>query len=184
LAGDWVLMDVAPDVVNYSNDIGRFWPVSGKYSDFQRQMYGYMVKLHQCYLKHLMPGVLPAEIDRRVVADMEPVVSRMKFATPAQEKGVRNTLAKPTGLTHTVGMAVHDNGSYKSEPMQPGLVFALDPQMWIPEEKFYCRVEDTVVITATGVENLTPQCPLELDEVEALVGKGGGMVQMFPAVGS
>jgi Xaa-Pro aminopeptidase len=184
LAGDWVLMDVAPDVANYSNDIGRFWPVSGKYSDFQRQMYGYMVKLHQCYLKHLMPGVLPAEIDRRVVADMEPVVSRMKFATPAQEKGVRNTLAKPTGLTHTVGMAVHDNGSYKSEPMQPGLVFALDPQMWIPEEKFYCRVEDTVVITATGVENLTPQCPLELDEVEALVGKGGGMVQMFPAVGS
>jgi Xaa-Pro aminopeptidase len=181
-SGDWVLMDVAPDVANYSNDIGRFWPVNGKYSDLQRQMYGYMVKLHQCYLKHLAPGLMPAEVDRRVIAEMEPVVNRMKFATAAQEKGVRATLAKPTGLTHTVGMAVHDNGSYKSEPFKPGLVFALDPQMWIPEEKFYCRVEDTVVITETGVENLTPQCPLELDEVEALMKRGPGMLQLFPPV--
>jgi Xaa-Pro aminopeptidase len=181
VAGEWVLMDVAPDVANYSNDIGRFWPVNGKYSDLQRQIYGFMVKFHQCYLKHLGPGILPAEVDRRVVADMLPVVDRMQFATTAQEKGVRAALAKPTGLTHTVGMAVHDNGVYKAEPFKPGLVFALDPQLWIPEEKFYCRVEDTVVITENGVENLTPQCPLELDEVEALMKTGPGMLQLFPA---
>jgi Xaa-Pro aminopeptidase len=178
--GEWVLMDVAPDVSNYTSDIGRFWPVNGKYSDLQRQLYGYMVKLHQCYLKHLAPGLLPAEVDRRVVADMEPVVNQMKFATAAQEKGVRATLAKPTGLTHTVGMAVHDNGAYKENPLQPGLVFALDPQMWIPEEKIYVRVEDTVVITGSGVENLTPQCPLELDDVEALMRTGPGILQAFP----
>lgn len=182
-AGDWVLMDVAPDVANYSSDIGRFWPVNGTYNDLQRQLYGFMVQFHQCYLKHLAPGILPAEVDRRVVADMEPMVNRMKFKTAAQEKGVRAALAKPTGLTHTVGMAVHDNGVYKSEPFKPGLVFALDPQMWIPEEKVYCRVEDTVVITENGVENLTPQCPLELDEVEALMKIGNGMVQQFPPVG-
>jgi Xaa-Pro aminopeptidase len=181
-SGDWVLMDVAPDVANYSNDIGRFWPVNGRYSDLQRQMYGFMVKLHQCYLKHLGPGLLPAEVDRRVVAEMEPVVNRMKFTTTAQEKGVRAALARPTGLTHTVGMAVHDNGNYKAEPFKPGLVFALDPQMWIPEEKFYCRVEDTVVITENGVENLTPQCPLELDDVEALMKTGPRMLQLFPPV--
>jgi Xaa-Pro aminopeptidase len=180
--GDWVLMDVAPDVANYSNDIGRFWPVNGKYSDLQRQFYGFMVQMHQSYLKHLGPGILPSEVDRRVVADMEPVLNRMKFKTAAQEKGVRAALAKPTGLTHTVGMAVHDNGQYKDQPFKPGLVFALDPQMWIPEEKFYCRVEDTVVITENGVENLTPQCPLELDEVEALMKKGPGMLQMFPPI--
>jgi Xaa-Pro aminopeptidase len=79
-------------------------------------------------------------------------------------------------------MAVHDNGSYKQEPFKPGLVFALDPQMWIPEEKIYCRVEDTVVITENGVENLTPQCPLELDEVEALMRSGPGILQLFPPV--
>jgi Xaa-Pro aminopeptidase len=180
--GDWVLMDVAPDVANYSNDIGRFWPVNGKYSDLQRQMYGYMVKLHQCYLRHLGPGLMPAEVDRRVATEMQSVVDQMKFATAAQEKGVRATLSRPTGLTHTVGMAVHDNGSYKSEPFKPGLVFALDPQMWVPEEKFYCRVEDTVVITENGVENLTSQCPLELDAVEMMMKSGPGLIQAFPPV--
>jgi Xaa-Pro aminopeptidase len=181
-AGDWVLMDVAPDVANYSNDIGRFWPVNGKYSDLQRMLYGFMVALHQCYLKHLGPGILPADLEKIVAAEMEPYVSGMKFQTAAQEKGIRAYFAKPTALTHTVGMAVHDNGSYKDRPFEPGLVFALDPQVWIPEEKIYVRVEDTVAITSNGVENLTPQCPLELDEVEALMKKGPGLLQSFPAI--
>ncbi len=181
LAGEWVLMDVAPDVNNYTSDIGRFWPVDGKYTDRQRRLYGFMVAWHQTYLRHIAPGLTAAEIDRRVVDDMQPVVAKMKFATAAEEKGVRAALAKPTGLTHTVGMAVHDNGQYKDAPLKPGLVFALDPQMWIHEEKTYCRVEDTVVVTETGVENLTPQCPLELDEVEALMRSGPGMLQVYPA---
>ena len=182
LAGDWVLMDVAPDVNNYTSDIGRFWPVDGRYTDRQRRLYGFMVELHQTYLRHIAPGLTASEIDRRVTDDMRPVVERMKFATAAEEKGVRAALAKPTGLTHTVGMAVHDNGQYKDAPLKPGLVFALDPQMWIPEEKTYCRVEDTVVVTESGVENLTPQCPLELDDVEAMMKSGPGMLQAFPPV--
>jgi Xaa-Pro aminopeptidase len=181
-SGDWVLMDVAPDVANYSSDIGRFWPVNGQYSDRQRLLYGFMVKLHQCYLEHLGPGLLPADLEKIVAAEMEPYVSGMKFQTPAQEKGVRAYFAKPTALTHTVGMAVHDNGTYRDRPFRPGLVFALDPQIWIPEEKTYVRVEDTVAITTNGVENLTPQCPLELDAVEALMKKGPGLLQMFPAI--
>ena len=143
-----------------------------------------MVAWHKTYLRHIGPGLTAAEIDRRVVDDMQPVVARMKFATAAEEKGIRAALAKPTGLTHTVGMAVHDNGQYRDAPLKFGLVFALDPQMWIPEEKTYCRVEDTVVVTETGVENLTPQCPLELDEVEAMMRSGPGMLQAFPAVDS
>ena len=178
--GDWVLMDVAPDVANYTSDIGRFWPVSGRYDDRQRRLYGFMVELHKAYLRHLGPGVMAADVDRAVVADMGPYVNQMHFATAAEERGVRAALAKPTGLTHTVGMAVHDNGSYKDGPFRPGLVFALDPQMWIPEERTYVRVEDTVVITEGGVENLTPQCPLELDAVEALMRTGPGILQQFP----
>jgi Xaa-Pro aminopeptidase len=183
-AGEWVLMDVAPDVNNYTSDIGRFWPVDGKYTDRQRRLYGFMVAWHQTYLRHIAPGLTAAEIDARVVADMLPVVGRMKFDTAAEEKGVRAALARPTGLTHTVGMAVHDNGSYKDQPLKPGLVFALDPQMWIPKERTYVRVEDTVAVTADGVENLTPQCPLELDEVETMMQSGPGMLQVFPATTS
>ena len=63
-------------------------------------------------------------------------------------------------------MAVHEPGTYKAGPLAPGMVFALDPQMWVPEERLYIRVEDTVVVTASGVENLTAGAPLELSDVE------------------
>ncbi len=80
-------------------------------------------------------------------------------------------------------MAVHDNGTYKNEPFKPGCVFALDPQMWIPEEQLYIRVEDTVAITETGVENLTAGAPLELDDVEKWM-REPGMIQAFGPVSS
>ena len=60
-------------------------------------------------------------------------------------------------------------GGYTHRPLVPGTVFSIDPQMWIPEEKLYIRVEDTVVIAEDGIENLTSGAPLELDDVEALM---------------
>ncbi len=70
-------------------------------------------------------------------------------------------------FTHPVGMAVHDVGDYRNAPLHPGVVFALDPQMWVPDESLYIRVEDTVAVTNWGVEVLTADAPLDLDEVEA-----------------
>ena len=79
----------------------------------------------------------------------------------------------------------HDNGTYKNEPPSnpAAVLFALDPQMWIPEEQLYIRVEDTVAITETGVENLTSAAPLELDDVEKWM-REPGMIQAFGPVSS
>ena len=105
-------------------------------------------------------------------ADMEPLFASTKWIKPIYQAAARRVLDdSPTRhLTHTVGMAVHDTGVYYGKPMEPGLVFALDPQLWVPEEEIYLRVEDTVVVTEQGVEVLTGAAPLELDEVEAIVG--------------
>ncbi len=180
--GELVLMDVAPDVCNYTSDIGRIWPVNGRYTDRQRQLYGFIVQFHQTLLRHIRPGVLPQRVFEEAAAEMRPVVDRMRFATPADEAGVRRALDKDRALTHPVGMAVHDVGTYKEKPFEVGFVFALDPQMWIPEERIYIRVEDTVVVTDNGVENLTGLAPLELDEVEALVRGGGGFLDAVPVL--
>jgi len=181
--GDLVLMDVAPDLLNYTSDIGRMWPVNGKYSEEQRQLYGFIVELHKALLSRLRPGVMGAQVSAEAREIVRPLVHRMKFKNAAHERGVMKALESDGHLTHWVGMAVHDVGKYKDEPLKPGCVFALDPQMWIPEEKLYIRVEDTVAITESGVENLTPQAPLELDEVEAHIRQGCGMIQMFAPLG-
>ena len=88
----------------------------------------------------------------------------------------------PYHMSHCVGMAVHDVGHYRGKALRPGTVFALDPQMWIPEERLYIRVEDTVVVTEDGIENLTADAPLELDDVEALMQEAG-LLDRFPAQG-
>ena len=76
-------------------------------------------------------------------------------------------------------MAVHDVWKYREEPLRSGVVFALDPQMWVQEEQLYIRVEDTVVVTESGCENLTATVPLELDDIENLMGDPG-LVQHVP----
>ena len=76
-------------------------------------------------------------------------------------------------------MEVHDHGNYRELPLEPGLVFSIDPMIWVPEERLYIRVEDTVVVTENGIENLTRLAPLELDDVEETM-KSTGMIETFP----
>ncbi|HOU12651.1 MAG TPA: Xaa-Pro peptidase family protein [Anaerolineae bacterium] len=167
--GDLVLMDVAPECRYYTSDIGRMWPVNGVYAPWQRELYGYIVAYHKVLLSALRPGVMPDQVMDEAAATMRPLWERWPFSKESHREGARRTLEFRGHLSHPVGMAVHDDGDYLRRPLLPGTVFAVDPQMWIPEEKLYIRVEDTVVVTATGIEILTAAAPLELDDVEALM---------------
>ena len=101
-----------------------------------------------------------------------------RHGLPEQPALLRSqVLAQLLGL----GMAVHDVWNYRQETLKPGVVLALDPQMWIREQEIYIRVEDTVVVTADGVENLTADAPLELDEVETVIQQQG-ILQTFPPI--
>jgi len=113
--------------------------------------------------------VTPDQVMDEAAEAMRPVWEAWRFSSDAHREGARRTLEFRGHLSHPVGMAVHDDGDYHHRPLQPGTVFAVDPQMWIPEEKLYIRVEDTVVVTEAGIENLTRAAPLELDDVEALM---------------
>jgi len=79
-----------------------------------------------------------------------------------------------------VGMEVHDVGSSRG-PLKPGMVFTVDPQMRVPEEKLYIRIEDTVVVSDDGVDILTDTAPWELDDIEKLM-KEEGMLQKYSPV--
>lgn len=179
--GDLVLVDCAPDYRYYTSDIGRMWPVNGRYSARQRELYGFIVRYHMTFLELIRPGVTPEQILEEAAARMEEVIAQTAFSKPIYEQAARNALAFKGHLSHPVGMAVHDVGSYRGRPLQPGLVLTLDPMMWVPEERLYIRVEDTLLITADGYENFTRAAPLALDDVEATMQQDG-ILQQHPSL--
>ena len=167
--GDLVLVDCGPDFGYYASDITRIWPVNGRYAAVQRELYGFVVAYHEALLRHLRPGVTREKVQEEAGAEMAAVVERTRFSKRIYEAAARRALAFPHHLSHPVGMAVHDVGNYRGRPMVPGLVLTVDPQLIIPEERRYLRVEDTVVITEDGIENFTVAAPLDLDATESVI---------------
>jgi Xaa-Pro aminopeptidase len=180
--GDLVLMDYAPDYRYYVSDIGRVWPVNGKYNAWQRELLQFVLEFHKAVLTRIRPGVTPAQIMEEAKKAMEPVFARTKFSKPTYEQAARRLVESGGGVfSHTVGMAVHDVGSYRTG-LKPGHVFSVDPQLRVPEENLYLRYEDTVVVTETGVENFTDFLPMELDDLERLVQEKGVVQKVAPSL--
>lgn len=172
--GDLVLFDCGPDYRYYASDITRMWPVNGRYTDEQRQLYGFMLAYHFALLKHLRPGITGEKVTELAKEEMEQVAARTDWLKPAYAKAARWSLDFPWHLSHPVGMAVHDVGHYRGGELREGVVLTVDPQMRVPEERLYLRVEDTVVITADGIENLTASAPYDMDEMEAVMREAPG----------
>ena len=171
--GDLVLMDHAADYAYYTSDIGRMWPVNGTFTTAQRTLYGFIVDYHRRLLARIGPGVDSWELMAEVREEMAPVVERTDWAEPHHRAAAQGALEFNGHMSHPVGMAVHDVGDYRSRPLEPGVVMAIDPMIWIPEERQYVRCEDTVVVTADGCEVLTSAAPLDCDEIEAAMGEDG-----------
>jgi Xaa-Pro aminopeptidase len=180
--GDLVLMDYAPDYRYYVSDIGRVFPVNGKYNGWQRELLQFILEYHRAVMTRIRPGVTPMQIRQEAAKAMESVFARTKFSKPLYEKAARTLVDTGGGVfSHTVGMAVHDVGSYANAPLKPGQVFSVDPQLWVREENLYLRYEDTGVVTETGFENFTDFLPMALEDMERLVLEKG-IVQKVPPI--
>jgi len=178
--GDLVLMDYAPDYRYYVSDVTRMWPAGGRYLPWQRELLQFVLEYRNAVMTRIRPGRTPDEILAEAREAMAPVLARTRFSKPLYEAAARKMVETGGGVfSHPVGLAVHDVGSYRRGPLQPGHVFSIDPQLWVPEEHLYIRYEDTVVVTETGVENFTDFLPAELDDLEALV-REKGLVQLVP----
>ncbi len=171
--GDLVLMDYAPDYHYYTSDVTRMWPVNGKYTPDQRSLCGFILAYRDALLKRIRPGVTPDQVLDGARGEMEPILKSLTFSKEIYRKGAEEALKFRGHLSHPVGMTVHDVGSYRRSEFSPGLVFSIDPMLWIPEEKLYVRMEDVVVITDSGVENFTEFLPSRLEDIESLMREEG-----------
>ena len=131
--------------------------------------------------RYIKPGVTSDEVLDRAAADMKQYLVGKTFVSPAHAKAVLQGVIFRGHFQHPVGMAVHDVGRVRGVPLKAGMVFTIDPMIWIPEEQLYIRIEDMALVTETGVENLSGFVPSSVADVERLIGKQG-VVQFRPPV--
>ena len=171
--GELVLMDYAPDYKYYTSDVTRIWPVNGKFTNEQKELYNFIVAYRDALFRYIKPGATADEILDKAAADMQQYSVGKKFVKPAHLKAVQEGLKFRGHFQHPVGMAVHDVGQVRGVPLKPGMVFTIDPMIWIHEERLYIRIEDVALVTADGVENLSAFVPSRLEDVENTIKEKG-----------
>jgi Xaa-Pro aminopeptidase len=179
--GDLVLMDYAPDYRYYTSDVTRIWPVNGTFTASQKALYEFIVAYRDALFRHVKPGVTSDEVLDRAAADMRLYLAGKTFASPAHLKAVQEGVTFRGHFQHPVGMAVHDVGRIRGVTLQPGMVFTIDPMIWIPEERLYIRIEDVALVTADGVENLSGFVPTSIADVQRAIAEPG-LVQLHKPV--
>jgi Xaa-Pro aminopeptidase len=180
-AGDLVLMDFAPDVGYYMSDVTRQWPVNGKFTGWQRELYGFYAACYEEMLKAIVKGGTGKDIKKASGAEMDKILAATKFSKPEYEKAAKRFVGSWKmfpGLGHYVGMSTHDVGGM-AEDLKPGMVFTIEPALTVPEEKIYIRMEDLIVVTEKGARVVSDFVPRSMEGVEAEMRKAG-LLKTYP----
>lgn len=162
--GDLVLMDVGADNNNYSADITRCFPINGKFSERQAQVYNAVLRVQKTIIEMIKPGVELMDLQDK---------TRELIATELIELGL---ISEPKdvvkyymhGVSHFLGMNTHDLGG-RSATLEVGNVITVEPGIYIPEEKLGVRIEDDVLVTEAGHCVLSQNIPKEISEIEEIL---------------
>jgi Xaa-Pro aminopeptidase len=174
--GDLVLFDYAPELKYYTSDVTRMFPANGKFSPRQRELYGIYVKLYQALMSSLGPGPADARL-KTAHAKMTKILETFTFADPKVKAAATTFVARYANggrsFGHGVGLEVHDVSGGFDGNYRPGMLFTIEPALTIPDERIYIRLEDVILITETGYENLSASLPMEIDEIEKVMQEPG-----------
>jgi Xaa-Pro aminopeptidase len=176
-AGDLVQFDYAPDFKYYSSDVTRVFPAGGKFSARQREFYTIYLRLYQALMTSIQVHMRPSDVIKLAVTKMDAVMKdypfrdeKIKQAATQFVERYRNS--RSNSLGHNVGMEVHDVRS-PGATLEPGQVFTIEPAMQIADEHVGIRLEDMILITGTGYENLSAFVPVEIADIEKMMAKHG-----------
>ena len=200
-SGDLVLVDAGCEVSGYASDITRTWPVNGKFSQPQREIYELVLRAELAGIQACQPGMPWVSMHEAVcetIAEglielgvlnctLEDALGRVEGKPGVFEGQIRNFFMHGTG--HFLGLDVHDvGGGRQGDPsssflLEPGMVLTIEPGLYfgswrndisIPERYvgIGIRIEDDVLVTEQGPVVLSASCPKTPDEIEQVVGKG------------
>lgn len=173
-SGDLILLDTAAEYANYSSDLTRTIPVSGRYSKRQKEVYNAVLRVKDKATAMLKPGILWDEYHNEVgkIMSSELIGLGLLNKTDVQNEDPSWPAYKKYfmhGTSHHIGLNTHDYGDLKTT-MKAGMVFTVEPGIYIPDEGFGIRIEDDVVIQENGTPvNLMKNIPILADEIEDLM---------------
>lgn len=164
--GDLVLLDLGAASNYYAADISRTFPVNGRFTDRQKEIYQLVLEAEIKTIEAVKPGVTLHdlnEVTKQVLADG---LLRLDLIQESSE------LSKYYyhSVSHHLGLDTHDLSDHRAV-LQPGMVITIEPGLYIEEEAIGVRIEDDVLVTADGCEVLSSQIPKEIEAVERLIGK-------------
>ena len=174
-AGEMILMDFGAEYGGYCADLSRTIPVSGKFGRRQKTVYNACLHLHDYAKSILKPGI--SIVDYTDMVGEEATQQFLKIGllkkTDVKNEDPENRAYRKYlyhGISHHLGVDVHDLGT-KTEPIKAGMVFTVEPGIYIEEEQMGVRIENNLWITKTGNKDLMKNIPITVEEIEALMRK-------------
>jgi Xaa-Pro aminopeptidase len=189
-AGELIFIDYgAAEYDMYTADICRTFPVSGKFTAEQRKYYEIVLEAQETAIANMRPGVMMVDVIKKAAAvfrrhDLEQyenvarmgedkVWGMMPSPTHYLERNAGIVPYSPVGrgvrdLGHHIGLEVQDSRDY-TEPLKPGMVMTVEPKIYIPEKNISIMIEDMILITPTGAENLAPRTPKKVADIERVM---------------
>jgi Xaa-Pro aminopeptidase len=176
--GDLVQFDYAPDFKYYQSDVTRVFPANGKFTPRQREYYGIYLKLYQALMTSIQVHMTPKDVTVEAVKKMDAIMASYRFTDPAIKTAATTFVEmyrsfRGGGLGHNVGLEVHDVGGLQAPTFEPGRIFTIEPEMRLEGEHQGVRLEDMILITDRGYENLSAFVPIEIADIEKLMAEPG-----------
>ena len=171
--GELLLMDFGAEYGNYCADLTRTVPVNGKFSKRQKTVYNACLHLHVYAASILKPGISIVDYTKKVGDEASIVFQKIGLITKSDVKNETPDNRAFTkylyhGISHHLGIDVHDLGT-RTEPIKAGMVFTIEPGIYIEEEQMGIRIENNYLITKNGNKDLMKQIPITVEEIESLM---------------
>lgn len=173
LKGDVILFDVGAEYSNYNADMSRAIPVSGRYTERQKAVYQSVRRVMKEAMQMLTPGNTIPEYHKEVgkIMEQELITLGLLDKTDVKNQNPEKPLYKKYfmhGTSHHLGLDVHDVGDMYRK-FEPGMVFTVEPGIYIREENLGVRIENDILITSNGIKDLMKNIPIEVEEIEDLM---------------
>jgi len=171
--GELVLMDFGAEYGGYNADLTRTVPVNGKFTRRQRTVYNACLHLHDYAKSLLKPGISVVDYTEKVGEEATQQFLKIGLLkkTDVKNEDPENRAYRKYlyhGISHHLGIDVHDLGT-RTEPIKPGMVFTVEPGIYIEEEQMGVRIENNVWITRNGNKDLMKNIPITVEEIETLM---------------